>query len=120
MSSAISQSLLPEFDHEVATTRRVLERVPEDRPDFRPHPTSMTLARLAGNVAEIPLWAVMTLGQDELDFNSPGAPLAPAGQMTTCAALLAGFDKQVGKARALPAATSDASMMETWTLKSNG
>ena len=64
MSSAISQSVLPEFDHEVATTRRVLERVPEDRPDFRPHPKSMPMARLAGHVAEIPLWAVMALGQN--------------------------------------------------------
>jgi hypothetical protein len=47
MSMNISQSLLPEFDMEIANTRKTLERVPEGRPDFRPHPKSMTLSRLA-------------------------------------------------------------------------
>ena len=72
MSMNISQSLLPEFDVEIANTRKTLERVPEGNPDFRPHPKSMTLARLAGHVAEIPMWALMTLGQDELDMNPAG------------------------------------------------
>ena len=49
MSTNISQSLLPEFDVEIANTRKTLERVPESNPDFRPHPKSMTLARLAGH-----------------------------------------------------------------------
>lgn len=120
MSSAISQSLLPEFDHEMATTRRVLERVPEDRAEFRPHPRSMTLARLAGHVSEIPLWAVMTLGRDELDLNPPGGAQMTAATMTTRTALLSSFDALVEQARALLAAAGDQSMMEPWTLKSGG
>src|SRR4030081_3068620 len=72
MSMNISQSLLPEFDVEIANTRKTLERVPEGNPDFRPHPKSMTLARLAGHVAEIPMWVLMTLGQDEVDMNPVG------------------------------------------------
>jgi hypothetical protein len=48
MSMTISQSMLPEFDHEMANLRKTLERVPEDKPDFAPHPKSMKLARLAG------------------------------------------------------------------------
>ena len=120
MSSAISQSLLPEFDHEMATARRVLERVPEDRAEFRPHPKSMTLARLAGHVSEIPLWAVMTLREHELDVNPPGGAPMTAATMTTRATLLASFDALVAQARALLADTGDAAMMETWTLKSGG
>jgi len=54
MLTSMSQSLLPEFDHEMANTRKVLERVPDDRPDYRPHQKSMTIARLAGHLTDIP------------------------------------------------------------------
>jgi len=64
----IIDGILAEFDHESKTTRRVLERVPEDRLDYKPHDKSMTLGRLAGHVAEIPFWAGPTFGQDVLDF----------------------------------------------------
>lgn len=120
MSHIISQSLLPEFDHEMATTRRVLERVPEDRPDFRPHPKSMPLARLAGHVAEIPWWAEMSLGQPEFDMQPPGAPKPEAATMTSRAAMLATFDQKVQVARTLLASTSDAAMQELWSLKHGG
>ena len=66
MSQMISQSLLPELDMEMANTRKTLERVPEGQLAFRPHAKSFTLGRLAGHGAEIPMWAVMTLAQDEL------------------------------------------------------
>jgi uncharacterized damage-inducible protein DinB len=120
MSMNISQSLLPEFDMETANTRKTLERVPEGKPDFRPHVKSMTLARLAGHVAEIPMWAVMTLQQDELDMNpAGGAPFAPY-VMKSRSEMLAKFDDDTKKARAVLAATTDDAMMETWTLKNAG
>ena len=72
MSMNISQSMLPEFDMEIANTRKTLERVPEGNPDFRPHPKSMAMGRLAGHLVEIPMWALMTLGQDEFDMNPAG------------------------------------------------
>ncbi|MEQ1869488.1 MAG: DinB family protein [Vicinamibacterales bacterium] len=120
MSLNISQSLLPEFDHEVASTRKTLERVPEGNPDFRPHPKSMTMARLAGHVAEIPMWAVATLGQDELDMNPPGGPKMESYLMKSRADALATFDEHVRKARELLATTTDETMMRPWTLKSGG
>lgn len=120
MSLNISRSLLPEFDHEVASTRKTLERVPEGNPDFRPHPKSMTLARLAGHVAEIPMWAVATLEQDELDMNPHGGPKMESYVMKSRADALATFDEHVRKARALLATTTDEAMMRPWTLKSGG
>jgi len=120
MSMNISQSMLPEFDMEIANTRKTLERVPEDNPDFRPHPKSMAMNRLAGHLVEIPLWALMTLGQDELDTNPPGGSPYTAFIMGSREAALERFDGDVAKARALLASTSDEAMMGTWTLKNAG
>jgi len=113
MSTNISQSLLPEFDMEMANTRKTLERVPEGRGDFRPHPKSMTLARLAGHLGEIPTWALTTLAQDELNMSGGGV----GASMTSRQATLDQFDADRAKARAALAAISDADMMKTWTLK---
>ena len=66
--------LLPEFDEEMAATRRVLERVPDGKASWKPHPKSMTLGRLATLVAELPGWVVNTLTRDELDIMPPGGP----------------------------------------------
>jgi uncharacterized damage-inducible protein DinB len=115
MSMNISQSLLPEFDREMANTRITLERVPEANGDFRPHPKSMALSRLAGHVAEIPMWAVVALSSDEFDVatrQSQGAFV-----MTSRQEVLARFDDEITRARAALAETSDADMMKTWTLK---
>jgi uncharacterized damage-inducible protein DinB len=117
MSMNISQSLLPEFDQETANARKLLERVPEDRPDFRPHPKSMPLKRLAAHVAELPGWAVMALTRDEMDFDP--ATFTPA-MMTTRHQLLATFDEAVKNAREALASTGDDAMLRTWTLKVGG
>ena len=120
MSNTISQSLLQEFDVECASARKTLERVPEDRPEFRPHPKSMTLARLAGHLAEVSMWGVMTLTQDDIDINPVGEPGYQALVMTTRASLLERFDADVTSARAALAEASDERMMGPWTLKSGG
>jgi uncharacterized damage-inducible protein DinB len=117
LSNNIAQSLLPEFDHEIASTRKMLERVPENKPDFRPHPKSMPLNRLAAHVAEVPEWGVMTLTQDEMSFD-PATFTPPV--MTNRETLLAKFDENVKKVREALASTSDESMMKTWTLKVGG
>jgi uncharacterized damage-inducible protein DinB len=116
---SLSQSLLPEFDHEAANTRKVLERVPEDRPDFKPHPKSMTLARLAGHVAELPVWAGRTLSSDSLDIQ-PGTPGQKPHVMTSRKELLEFFDKNVSEARAAIAAASDEDFSKPWTLLAAG
>jgi uncharacterized damage-inducible protein DinB len=120
MTHTISQALLPEFDHEIANTLKTLERVPEDKPDFRPHDKSMPLAHLAGHLSEIPMWAVLTLTQDELDVNPAEGPKYAPTVMTSRAALLATFNAQVKQAREALAATSDEEMMKPWTMKSGG
>jgi uncharacterized damage-inducible protein DinB len=120
MSTSMSQSLLPEFDHEMANTRKVLERVPEDRPEFRPHQKSMTIARLAGHLTDIPWWAVAALTRDEYDVQPSDGVARERHTMTTRGALLARFDAEVAAARAAIAATSDAAMMQPWTLKQGG
>jgi len=120
MSMTISESLLPEFDHEMANLRRTLERVPEDRLDFAPHPKSMTMARLAAHLANLPLWATIGITRDEFDMAPPGVPKPQAEAMTTRAALLANFDAKAADARARLASADDAVLMKMWTLKNGG
>lgn len=109
-------ALLPEFDHEMTVTRRVLERVPDDRLDWRPHPKSMTLGQLAQHVATIPMWGSTTLNVTELDLPG-GQTNAP---MTSRAEMLAAFDKNVSDTRAALTGRGDGEFMAPWTLKNNG
>ena len=120
MSTSLSQSLLPEFDHEMANTRKTLERVPEGVPDFTPHARSMTLARLAGHVADIPRWAILGLDRREFDMEPVDQPTPVPADMTSRPALLADFDGKVAGARALLVAATDDVMLQMWTLKKGG
>ena len=120
MSHTIGESLLPEFDAEMDHTRRILERVPELEGAFTPHPKSMTLRRLAGHVAEMPLWAVMTLGHDELDLRPDGDYVFKAYELTRTADALAFFDDHLRQARALLISATDETMARGWSLKDHG
>jgi len=120
MSTMISQSLLPEFDMEMANTRRTLVVVPESEGAYMPHPKSMTLRRLAGHVAEMPVWAVMTLAQDHLDMRPNGQPAFKAYELTKTADAVAYFDENLRQARALLAAATDETLMRPWSLQDNG
>lgn len=117
---SIAEALLPEYDHEMATTRRLLERVPEDNPDWRPHAKSFPISALALHVAEMPVWATTTLQNTELDMSPAdgGGYKRPAWESR--AALLKFFDDNVATARAQIAKTSDAEFMVGWTLKNAG
>jgi uncharacterized damage-inducible protein DinB len=119
-SMSIAQSLLPEFEHEMATTRRLLERVPEDRPEWQPHSKSMTLNRLASHVAELPGWTGMTLRETELDLLPPGATEYQPRTFAGREEMLAEFDRNVAEAKEVLAATDDAGFMVPWTLKKGG
>jgi len=110
---SIAQSLIPEFDYEMANTRRTLERMPEDKLDFKPDPKSMPLGRLAGHVAEMVNWGAVTLQTDSLNLDGGNfQPFSP----TTRQQLLAEFDKNVAAARAELAKATDQQMMQTWSL----
>jgi uncharacterized damage-inducible protein DinB len=116
----IADSMLPEFDREMANTRRMLERVPEKLDDWKPHDRSMTLARLASHVAELPEWGMTTFTTDEMDFAPKDRPPEQPVIHETREALLAAFDRIVPKARAAIAGASDADMMKPWTLRAGG
>lgn len=107
---------LPEFDQEMARTRKVLERVPEDRLTWRPHPKSWTLAELATHVAGIGAWTAPSLQLPELDMASPSAPPNPK-PATSLAELLALFDSMLGGARAALAGAQEATFALPWSLR---
>jgi uncharacterized damage-inducible protein DinB len=116
----ISQSLLPEFDREMTNTRKCLERAPEDKFDWKPHPKSLTIRRLAGHLAHLPSWAVMAIGQDSIDIMPPGAPPPRSPEPESRTALLEVFDKNVAEARAALAGASDEHLLKGWTLLKGG
>ena len=113
---SLSETLLPEFDAEMASTRRTLERIPEDQLTWRPHEKSMLLGRLAGHLAELPGFGVTALTTDKLDFAAGRPadfkPLVAQSQKH----VLEIFDKKVAEARAAIAATSDEEWNKNWTL----
>jgi uncharacterized damage-inducible protein DinB len=113
---SISQMLLPEFDQEMANTRKMLERVPEGKAEYKPHEKSMPMGRLAGHVAELPSWAKHTLEVEVLDLQ-PGQTGYTA---TSTAEMLKKFDQYVVEAREKIAAATDADWQKNWTLKFNG
>jgi uncharacterized damage-inducible protein DinB len=80
----------------------------------------MTLGRLAGHLAEIPVWAQMTLDRDVFDMRPNGQSAYTSFQLTDTAAALAFFDEHLAKARALLAATTDEAFMRPWSLADNG
>src|SRR5712691_7449156 len=96
----ISQTLLPEFDQEMANTRKLLERVPDGNFAWKPHEKSMTLGRLAMHVAEIPHWAIETVNLDSFDVQPPGAPPYQPTKVESRQQILDAFDKNVTAARA--------------------
>ena len=116
---AIKDALLPEFDHEMATTRRVLERVPDPEFGWKPHEKSMTLGRLAAHIANIPYWCSVTLETTVFELDS----LPPDTQRKlaeTQNELVKEFDGKVRAARTLIAAATDAEFLALWTLKKGG
>jgi uncharacterized damage-inducible protein DinB len=102
---------LAEFDQEMSTTRRLLERVPDGKGDWKPHPKSFSLAHLAQLVARMPGWIVGTLRQPNID-------LASSARYSTekTSTLLAEFDRNVKSAREALADVTDAKLMEPWSL----
>jgi uncharacterized damage-inducible protein DinB len=114
---SMAHAILPEFDHEMANTRKTLERIPENKLEFKPDPKSMSLGRLAGHIAEMPGWGVLTLQTDSLDI-VPGqfTPLTATSRQQ----LLAEFDKNIASTRAALEAATDENLMKPWTLSMAG
>ena len=117
----IVDSLLPEFDHEFATTRKLLERVPDADLGWKPHEKSMSLGQLATHVANIGgFWCTETMNAPFYDASAANDPQARLEPAASSEALLKDFDAKIKIARAAVAGKTDAEMMAPWTLKAGG
>lgn len=105
-------SLLPEFDQEMATTRRLLERVPGEKGPWKPHPKSFSLGHLAQLVSWMPGWIANTLREPALDLLA-----VPGYSLESTETLLKAFDQNVRDARAALEASKDADFEVPWSLK---
>lgn len=109
----LSAPLVAEMKHTCAATRRMLERVPEDRFDWKPHEKSMTLGRLASHVAELTQWMKLILDASEFDLAVQKFNRRKASSRQE---LLAIFDENIREALSALEAASDEHLNEKWKL----
>jgi uncharacterized damage-inducible protein DinB len=112
---SLSQPLIAELSQEAETTRRVLERVPEDRLSWKPHPKSMSLGQLALHIAGLPGGLADLLSESEREV--PTVPLPEAG---SGAEILATLEESVGKAEAKLEEWTDADLAADWRMTRDG
>ena len=111
---SLTQMLLKEMNREAQTTRKMLERVPNDKYDWKPHEKSMSIRRLATHIAELPSWVSMALTTDELDFaNNPYEPVV----INNTEELLAYFDKSLADGKAHLEKATDQDLQPNWTMR---
>jgi uncharacterized damage-inducible protein DinB len=113
---ALKDSLLAEYDHEMATTKKLLERIPEEKLTWKPHERSRSLGGLGQHVANLPNWGVFILDRTELDLASVPPNLA---EPTSRAAILGLFEEARVKTRKALDKT-DAELAGMWSLKREG
>jgi uncharacterized damage-inducible protein DinB len=118
MVPKITELLSAELEREAAGTRRLLERVPEGREDWKPHEKSMSFGYLAALVATMPGWIAAMILLDELDVTAAGE--YQTRSLGTNRELLEAFDKAVSKAREALASTNDEHLMTTWKMLAGG
>ncbi len=113
----IAQALLAEFDQESRTTRKFLERLPDDKLDWRPHPKSMTAGELALHIATTPGGVIKLAQQDEVaapDFGRPNPKPASTREV------LAALDQSIAAVHEILPTFSDQRMQATWKMKVDG
>lgn len=120
MGTSISAQLLPEVEHEFASTRKILEQVPDDKLAWKPHEKSMTLGRLAGHVAEMPSWMAHSLSGDSFDVSPKADGTYDVHFMTSRADTLQKFDEWKSQAIEALKKTPDEEFAKTWSLISQG
>ena len=112
----LNEPLLAELDHEMANTRKALERVDESKFGWQPHEKSMTYGRLASHIAEIPGWMSAILDMDLFDMDSSQAAL----DAKTTAELLKTFDEGVRAGRAGLKAATNEKLFTMWEMRMDG
>jgi uncharacterized damage-inducible protein DinB len=115
----LNQALLPEFDHEMANTRKTIERAPDAKWTWKPHEKSGQLGWLVAHLANLPHWGADVLTTDSFDF-APGGKFVESPKASNTKEALALFDKNVAAARAALAAATDEQLMKPWSLLQNG
>jgi len=111
-----SEVFLAQLDAEAKRTRRALERVPEGKDDWTPHPKSMPLGRLAMLVARMPSWVALVVDRDELDLNPPGGSNIDQRPLRTSAELVKALDEGVAQARSALVTATDDHLLKPWKL----
>ena len=115
-----AETVLPEFDQEMANTRKVLERIPDDKLDWQPHPKSHTFGWNANHLANLPDWIVHTLTKPSLDIAPVGGEPYKMPTLASRAEILEIFDRNVTAAREAIMAATDQDMGSMWTLSRAG
>ena len=113
---SIKDGLLADFDHEMGTTRKLLDRLPDGKFSWKPHEKSMSLGGLATHLANIPYWGDVILNHSSIDLSTMPPNLE---EKTSRAAVLADFDDKVRKTRVFLDRT-DAELVSPWTLERGG
>jgi len=108
------QQFLNEMEQEAVTTRKMLQCVPDDKFDWKPHPKSMSIRQLSGHIAELPTWITMAFTTDELDFAKAGytSPDVNNGEQ-----LLDFFEKSLADGRTELVDSNESKLAEPWTLR---
>lgn len=112
--------ILPDFEPEMASTRKVLERVPEDKLDWQPHPKSHTIGWNANHLAEMPGWVSSTMSATALDIAPVNGPRYQSPSFRQRQQILDLFDQNVAEARAALAKAQEADFDVTWSLLNAG
>lgn len=115
-----AQALLPEFDEEMANTRKVLEILPDDKLDWRASANCNTIGWVANHIADIPMWADSTLNSDSFDFAPVGGQRYQLPNLKSRQEIVALFDKNVASARAAIANVKDEDIDQMWSLLEGG
>ena len=116
----LTEVFAQQLERENAISRRVLERVPEGKPDWKPHEKSMAHGYLATLVATMPSWIGMAIDRDELDLNPPGGPAYAPPSWSTRDELLKSHEDAIAQAREALHGTSDDHLATTWKLLFGG
>ncbi|MGP0067883.1 MAG: DinB family protein [Isosphaeraceae bacterium] len=115
-----AETLLPEFDQEMAKTRKVLERIPDDRLDWQPHPKSHTIGWNANHVADLPNWLAETLRNTSFDVAPVGGEPYKVPNLGSRQEILDHFDRNVATARKAIAEIKDEDVGSMWSLLKGG
>jgi uncharacterized damage-inducible protein DinB len=110
----INTALLAELKHEAANTRKMIERVPTDKLEWRPHEKSMTIGRLATHIADIPIWFDRIINANEFDF---ATAVFNRETKENTEAILQLFDKRLEEAVGILESASDETLNALWTLR---